>query len=175
VPSHLAAAVPTPSIGVPTSAPDLPDPVAPVTPVAPVVKKAAKHAAPVIAVTDFALHLLGPKGPQAAARISAPVGGPPSAADVPDAMAGPTVDLGGPRIVAPLGGLPASGSSLLAVLAGYVLPGGGAPPSTLVLFIVVGLILGIGLAGAPRGYERLALGRLVGASEGHSLAVPRPG
>lgn len=56
-----------------------------------------------------------------------------------------------------------------------MLPGGGAPASTLVLFIVVGLILGIGLAGAPRGFERLALSRLLGASDGHSLAVPRPG
>ena len=69
-----------------------------------------------------------------------------------------------------------AGSSLLAVLAGYVLPGGGgAPASTLVLFIVLGLILGIGYAARPQISERVALGRLLGAATGHGLAVCRPG
>ncbi len=168
LPSHLAAAVPTPSVGVPTAAPDLPDVATPAA------GHAAKHVPPAIAVTDFALQLLSPQGAQgAAAGAGAPANAPPAASSGPDRLM-PTVDLGSPHLVAPMG-VPSGDSSLLAVLAGYVLPGGGAPASTLVLFIVVGLILGIGLAGAPRGFERLALSRLLGASDGHSLAVPRPG
>jgi hypothetical protein len=77
--------------------------------------------------------------------------------------------------VAPIGAAP-SGSSLLAVLAGYVLPGsGGAPASTIVLLIVLGLILGVTYGAFPQMTERLAAGRLLGASAGHGLAVRRPG
>ena len=62
------------------------------------------------------------------------------------------------------------------MLAGYVLPGGsGAPPSTLVLFIVLGLILGVTYAACSQLTERLSLGGLLGASTGHRLAVRRPG
>ena len=85
------------------------------------------------------------------------------------------MDLGAPRLVAPPGAAPA-GSSLLSVLAGYVLPGVSGPPaSTLVLFIVVGLILGVSYAACPQLSERLAPGNLLGASTGHRLAVRRPG
>lgn len=78
-------------------------------------------------------------------------------------------------IQAPIGAAP-SGSSLLAVLAGYVLPGGGgAPASTIVLLIVLGLILGVTYGAFPQMTERLAAGRLLGASAGHGLAVRRPG
>ena len=78
------------------------------------------------------------------------------------------------RVVAPAGS-PAAGSSLLAVLASYVLPGGGAPSSTLVLFIVLGLVLGVSYAACPTLSERLASSGLLGASVGHRLAVCRPG
>lgn len=87
---------------------------------------------------------------------------------------GAALDLG-QQIVAPLGYAPA-GSSLLAVLAGYILPGGaGAPASTLVLFIVIGLILGVTYAGLPRLTERLGLFGLLADSLEHRLAVRRPG
>ena len=80
-----------------------------------------------------------------------------------------------PSFVAPIGAAP-SGSSLLAVLAGYVLPGsGGAPASTIILLIVLGTILGVTYGAFPQMTERLAAGRLLGASAGHALAVRRPG
>ncbi len=79
------------------------------------------------------------------------------------------------EMATPVGAAP-TGSSLLAVLAGYVLPGsGGAPASTIVLFIVLGLILGLTYGAFPQMTERLALGNLMGASRGHGLAVRRPG
>ncbi len=69
-----------------------------------------------------------------------------------------------------------SGSSLLAVLASYALPGGsGAPASTLVLFIVIGLILLVAAAPRPGLSERVVASGLLGASSGHRLAVRRPG
>ena len=86
-----------------------------------------------------------------------------------------TVHLTVPELVAPIGSAP-SGSSLLAVLAGYVLPGSSGPPaSTLVMLIVIGLILGVGYAARPQLTEALASQRLLGASSGHGMAVRRPG
>ena len=77
--------------------------------------------------------------------------------------------------VAAVGGI-RSGSSLLSVLAGYVLPGVGGPPATtIVLFMLVGLIVGLARAPRPQLSERLHLGGLVGARPGHGLAVCRPG
>ena len=79
------------------------------------------------------------------------------------------------EMVVPVGPAPA-GSSLLAVLAGYVLPGSSGPPaSTLVMLIVIGLILGVGYAARPQLTEALASQRLLGASSGHGMAVRRPG
>ena len=77
--------------------------------------------------------------------------------------------------VAAVGGIQ-SGSSLLAVLAGYVLPGVAGPPATsIIMFILVGLIVGIARAPRPQLSERLHLGGLLGARSGHGLAVCRPG
>ena len=57
-------------------------------------------------------------------------------------------------VAAPIGTV-GSGSSLLAVLAGYVLPGVGGPPaSTMVMFILVGLIVAIARALRPQLSER---------------------
>lgn len=78
-------------------------------------------------------------------------------------------------VAAPIGAV-GSGSSLLAVLAGYVLPGVGGPPaSTLVMFILVGLIVAIARAPRPQLSERAHDGTLLGAACGHGLAVCRPG
>ena len=78
-------------------------------------------------------------------------------------------------IGAPIGAI-ASGSSLLAVLAGYVLPGVAGPPATsIIMFILVGLIVGLARAPRPQLSERLHLGGLLGARSGHGLAVCRPG
>ena len=78
-------------------------------------------------------------------------------------------------VAAPIGTV-GSGSSLLAVLAGYVLPGVGGPPaSTLVMFILVGLIVAIARAPRPQLSERAHDGTLLGAACGHGLAVCRPG
>jgi hypothetical protein len=77
--------------------------------------------------------------------------------------------------VAAVGGI-RSGSSLLAVLAGYVLPGVAGPPATsIIMFILVGLIVGLARAPRPQLSERLHLGGLLGARSGHGLAVCRPG
>ena len=73
-------------------------------------------------------------------------------------------------VAAPIGAV-GSGSSLLAVLAGYVLPGVGGPPaSTLIMFILVGLIVAIARAPRPqlseRAHDRRPAGRRL---------RPRPG
>ena len=69
------------------------------------------------------------------------------------------------------------GSSLLAVLASYVLPGGGAcRQSTLFMFVQLGLILAFALAPRPglRGAP-CACGACCAPQPGHRLAVRRPG
>lgn len=77
--------------------------------------------------------------------------------------------------VAAVGGIQ-SGSSLLSVLAGYVLPGVGGPPATtIIMFMLVGLIVGLARAPRPQLSERLHLGGLLAARSGHGLAVCRPG
>jgi hypothetical protein len=96
---------------------------------------------------------------------------------------GPGIGLGdevvstlfGESVVAPIGTI-TSGSSLLAVLAGYVLPGVGGPPATtLIMFVLVGLLVAIARAPRPQLSERLWSGSLMGAASGHGLAVCRPG
>jgi hypothetical protein len=75
------------------------------------------------------------------------------------------------------GGPAPAGSSLLAVLASYVLPGSGSLPlqSTLFLFVQLALILAFALAPRPGVGERLVLWGLLGSQAGHRLAVRRPG
>ena len=132
-----------------------------------------KDAAP-SAGTIFAAASLGKADTDPELNV-APVSAPSVTGAVDDfAPAAPSVEIA-PSFVAPIGAAP-SGSSLLAVLAGYVLPGsGGAPASTIVLLIVLGLILGVTYGAFPQMTERLAAGRLLGASAGHGLAVRRPG
>jgi len=79
------------------------------------------------------------------------------------------------HLVAPAGS-PQSGSSLLAVLAGYVLPGSGAPPaSTIMMLVLLGLVMAAIYAPRPQGSERLYLSGLLGPRAGHGMAVRRPG
>jgi len=82
-----------------------------------------------------------------------------------------------PRLAAPSGPAPA-GSSLLAVLASYVLPGGGPVPAstTLLLLIQLAVILAALVAG-PRPWRTDALvpTALLSARAGCKLAVSRPG
>ena len=82
-----------------------------------------------------------------------------------------------PRLSAPAGPAPA-GSSLLAVLASYVLPGGGPLPAstTLLLLVQLAVILAALLAGPRPGlFERIVPSGLLGARRGCALAVSRPG
>jgi hypothetical protein len=77
-------------------------------------------------------------------------------------------------LAAPGGPVPA-GSSLLAVLASYVLPGGGLPTSTLILFIQLAVILAAFYAPRSGLGERIhALGRL-GPRLGYRTVLARPG
>jgi hypothetical protein len=81
-----------------------------------------------------------------------------------------TVELVAPQDAAP------GGSSLLAVLASYILPGSGpVPPSTMMMLVLLGLILMAAYAPRPSGSERIWLSGLLGPSSGHRLAVRRPG
>ena len=75
------------------------------------------------------------------------------------------------------GGPAPAGSSLLAVLASYVLPGSGSLPlqSTLFLFVQLAVILAFALAPRPGAGERLVLWGLLRSQAGHRLAVRRPG
>jgi len=175
VPADRLAAVSAPSVSVAPTAPDDPGTAAAAAGPVKAVEKATTQTLPDL--VSAILHL--PDMPGAAIDVA-------GVADVSGgdrdngltALGGSeatVVDLGAPRLVAPPGAAPA-GSSLLSVLAGYVLPGVSGPPaSTLVLFIVVGLILGVSYAACPQLSERLAPGNLLGASTGHRLAVRRPG
>ncbi len=81
-----------------------------------------------------------------------------------------TVELVAPQSAAP------GGSSLLAVLASYILPGSGpVAPSALMMLVLLGLILAAVYAPRPAGSERIWLSGLLGPRAGHGLAVPRPG
>ncbi len=175
---RLAAAVaatPAPAVSISTAAPDLPAPSAAAVPSAPDAP-AAKGAPRGETIPDFVTTILsaGETTPRLdAAPASVGPGGEPrdgflASGDEASVQFAPSFQ-------APIGAAP-SGSSLLAVLAGYVLPGsGGAPASTIVLLIVLGLILGVTYGAFPQMTERLAAGRLLGASAGHGLAVRRPG
>ena len=81
-----------------------------------------------------------------------------------------TVELVAPQVAAP------AGSSLLAVLASYILPGSGpVPPATFMMLVLLGLILAVAYAPRPSGSERIWLSGLLGPSLGHGTAVRRPG
>ena len=77
-------------------------------------------------------------------------------------------------VTVPIGTV-SSGSSLLAVLAGYVLPGSSAPPTTLMLLMLVGMLSLALFAPRPRLSERVVALGLLGARSGHHEAVRRPG
>jgi hypothetical protein len=77
-------------------------------------------------------------------------------------------------LAAPGGPAPA-GSSLLAVLASYVLPGSGLPTTTLLLLVQLAVILAAFVAPRSGTGERiLALGRL-GPRHGYRTVLARPG
>ncbi len=174
---RVAAAVATPTVSLPPTAPDQPG--SPAVAAKPDAPAAAPEPPRGETIPDFVTTILA-QGDVARAEISA-VAAASAAATAANIRFGDDDSGDGagaafaPRFVAPIGTAP-TGSSLLAVLAGYVLPGsGGAPASTIVLFIVLGLILGLTYGAFPQMTERLALGNLMGASRGHGLAVRRPG
>jgi hypothetical protein len=77
-------------------------------------------------------------------------------------------------IAAPGGPAPA-GSSLLAVLASYVLPGTGIPATTLLLFVQLAVILAVGLATRSGIRERIHALGLNGPRHGYRTVLARPG
>jgi hypothetical protein len=90
--------------------------------------------------------------------------------------AGTDADGGNPfdTIAAPGGPAPA-GSSLLAVLASYVIPGGGVPTATFLLLVQLAVILAAFYAPRSGLGERIhALGRL-GPRLGYRTVLARPG
>ena len=77
-------------------------------------------------------------------------------------------------IAAPGGPAPA-GSSLLAVLASYVLPGSGIPATTLLLFVQLAVILAACLAPRSGIGERIHAPGLFGPRHGYRTVLARPG
>jgi hypothetical protein len=169
------AALPGPPDRVAATAPDPP--------------AAAVAAAALQAAAPQAAPPAGPPltGALASAALGALEEAAPAAPAAAPAQATPPADLAGltpaeshpfaPRLSAPAGPAPA-GSSLLAVLASYVLPGGGPVPAstTLLLLIQLAVILAA-LASGPRPWrtEALVAHGLVAARPGCSLALSRPG
>jgi hypothetical protein len=108
--------------------------------------------------------------------------GPPAALTLPREIvpgpAGASADDGGANPFATLdavGGPAPAGSSLLAVLASYVLPGGALPTSTLLFFVQLAVILAAFYAPRSGLGERInALGRL-GPRLGYRTVLARPG
>jgi hypothetical protein len=102
---------------------------------------------------------------------------PPAATTIDDSTpaAFDAEALAGPRLVAPFGAAPTGSSSLLAVLAGYVLPGSGAPPTTLILLVLVGMLLAALYSPRPQLSERVVALGLLAPRSGHGKAVCRPG
>ncbi len=174
---RIAAVAPTiPAVSVAPTAPDAPRSLSvPAGGATTPTVATPRTAAP---ITDFVSAILDPTGRTAvgdSSKVASQVVSAAEAPSVTEFAEGATVDLTAPQLVAPVGAAPA-GSSLLAVLAGYVLPGTSGPPaSTLVLLIVIGLILGVGYAARPQLSEAVASINLLGASSGHGMAVRRPG
>jgi hypothetical protein len=174
-----AATASAPSVSVTPTAPDSPgELVAPGAPATTPAKPAATTADTAKPITDLVSSLFpAPVAGGETSLVTVETVAASSAATVPPGgfSAAEGVDLEVPQLIAPVGSAP-SGSSLLAVLAGYVLPGSSGPPaSTLVMLIVIGLILGVGYAARPELTEALASVNLLGASSGHGMAVRRPG
>jgi hypothetical protein len=119
---------------------------------------------------EFSTALLEPSRPVAAPTRRDAVGGPsgPEAAAPEDNPFAQTWDA--------VGGPAPAGSSLLAVLASYVIPGGGAlPTTTLLLFVQLAVILAAFYAPRSGIGERIhALGRL-GPRLGYRTVLARPG
>ncbi len=177
VPDHNTSVVlppVAPKVSVDASVPDAP---ASIAPAATTPRHKAPPVAPKVSTPGGALHQdLLTLDPNHARPIAAV---PPPTIDQGkgQALAGRVTDpsLFAQTAVAAVGGIH-SGSSLLAVLAGYVLPGVAGPPATsIIMFILVGLIVGMARAPRPQLSERLHLGGLLGARSGHGLAVCRPG
>ena len=80
------------------------------------------------------------------------------------------------RVEAPMSAV-AGGSSLLAVLASYALPGTGPVPMSLALVMFAQLAIMLGMMRAPRVHlsEQLVIVGLLAGDAGHSRAVQRPG
>jgi hypothetical protein len=69
-----------------------------------------------------------------------------------------------------------SGSSLLAALAAYVLPGSGSLPGTqLLLLMQLAVLLGLLVAPRPGLRERVLAAARLGPHAGHRTVLPRPG
>ena len=117
---------------------------------------------------EFSTALLEPSAPTAVPTRRDAAGPPaPQSATSDDNPFATIAAVGGPVPV---------GSSLLAVLASYVIPGGGALPTT-TLFLFVQLAVILAAFSAPRlgrGELALALGRL-GPRSGYRTVLARPG
>ncbi len=98
---------------------------------------------------------------------------PPTGADATTATKD---DVFGARVEAPMSAV-AGGSSLLAVLASYALPGSGPVPMSLALVMFAQLAIMLGMMRAPRVHlsERLVIVGLLAGDAGHRRAVQRPG
>lgn len=98
---------------------------------------------------------------------------PPTGADATTATKD---DVFSARVEAPMSAV-AGGSSLLAVLASYALPGSGPVPMSLALVMFAQLAIMLGMMRAPRVHlsERLVIVGLLAGDAGHRRAVQRPG
>jgi hypothetical protein len=163
-----AVQAPPPAV-TPVAAPAAP-PDAPVAPAAIAPRPEPAAAAPPPR-TDLMLRALGDIGPPV--RESLAVGRDPGPGP---AGRHDTDEAGNPfASLAAQGGPAPAGSSLLAVLASYVIPGSGLPSTTLLLFVQLAVILAAFYAPRSGIGERLvALGRL-GPRHGYRTVLARPG
>lgn len=122
----------------------------------------------------------GPRASAPVARIPAVASGPMSASQIvreqAKAQSSALQSLFAETQIAPPAG-PANGQSLLSSLASYVLPGSGTVPTSLLLMVFAQIaVIWAALMGArDRRGERLVAMCRIGASDGHRLAVQRPG
>ena len=116
-------------------------------------------------------------GEQPAGAFAAPVADEPPVAPIsslaPD-RAAPDPTSFTVQVTAPEGSAP-QGSSLLEVLAGYVMPGSGPPASSIIFLVLLGTLLAAIYAPRPQVSERIHLLGLLGPRSGHGMAVRRPG
>jgi hypothetical protein len=160
-PSGVALA----SLGAPTAPPDVPG----VTPAAG--PDPPEAASPPPRGAEFSSIQLEPARPVVTpSSRDGGIGGPTAAEEAAQSDHNPFAELTAP------GGPAPAGSSLLAVLASYVLPGSGSlPATTLLLFVQLAVLLALALAPRlGRGEPALALGRL-GPRSGYRTVLARPG